>query len=366
MAIIVSKDHQNAERVDPSDFSLESDMQKYIIDNPSIIPLYDIDEDIRLFVAAREFQTKSGPIDALGFDQNGNIYVVETKLYRNPDKRTVVAQSLDYGASLWRHATSFDDFVNALDSHCNKQFQASFQQKLEEFFELSETENIISSIQSNLNSGNIKFVVMMDSLDNRLKDLIVYVNQNSHFDIYAVELEYYKHNEFEIMIPKIFGDEVKKEVVSTSKSFAQPWVKATEEDFIRNVEERFSNGDYSDGVRNGLLSLNEIYKKLGEKVGRSSTYSYRPEYNDVRCFGADTTSFILDSVGRLESWKHSKNTDAIEKLVNNVEQASNEKGLFAKDWTTKKSWGCTLRNFPDSDVDEFVAIVTREFEALYD
>jgi RecB family endonuclease NucS len=50
---------------------------------------------------AREFSTKSGPIDALGVDKDGELYLIETKFYKNPDKRTVVAQVLDYGASLW-------------------------------------------------------------------------------------------------------------------------------------------------------------------------------------------------------------------------------------------------------------------------
>ena len=32
----------------------------------------------------------------------------------------------------------------------------------------------------------------MDAVEDRLKDLIVYINQNSQFDIYAVQMEYYK------------------------------------------------------------------------------------------------------------------------------------------------------------------------------
>jgi hypothetical protein len=210
MAIIVSKNNKDAHKLDPSDFSLEAQMQEYIYDNPNVIPLYDIRADIRLFVAAREFTTKSGPIDALGFDQDGNIYVIETKLFRNPDKRTVVAQALDYGASLWRHSTDFDNFIELLNRHTSKQFDSSFQQKYVEFFDKDDIGDSLIAIKDNLNSGNIKFVILMDTLHDQLKDLIVYVNQNSQFDIYAVELEYYKHDEFEIVIPKLFGDEVKK------------------------------------------------------------------------------------------------------------------------------------------------------------
>lgn len=212
MAIIISKDGKNAERVEQSPFELEDKLQDYIYKNPDAIPLYDIDEDIRLFIAAREFSTRSGPIDALGFDSSGNIYVVETKLYKNPDKRQVVAQALDYGASLWRHATDFDEFIRRLDTHCQKEFNSSFTEKYADFFGFEDASESISRIRENLSDGVIKFVVLMDSLHSALKDLVIYVNQNSKFDLYAVELEYYEHKEFEIVIPKIFGAEVKKDV----------------------------------------------------------------------------------------------------------------------------------------------------------
>jgi hypothetical protein len=218
MAIIISKNGESAEKVNQSPFELEDKLQDFIYKNPDAIPLYDIDEDIRLFIAAREFGTRSGPIDALGFDSSGNIYVVETKLYKNPDKRQVVAQALDYGASLWRHATDFDEFTQRIDNHCQKEFSSSFAEKYAEFFNLNDASESMDRIKANLSNGVIKFVVLMDSLHSALKDLVIYVNQNSMFDIYAVELEYYKHNEFEIVIPKIFGAEVKKSVSTRNDS----------------------------------------------------------------------------------------------------------------------------------------------------
>lgn len=91
MAIIISQNNQNARRIEESSFDLEDNLQEYVINNPEIIPLYDIHADARLFVAAREFSAQSGPIDALGFDAAGNIYIIETKMFRNADKRKVVA-----------------------------------------------------------------------------------------------------------------------------------------------------------------------------------------------------------------------------------------------------------------------------------
>lgn len=220
MAIIISQNGRNAKKLDSTGFGPEDNLQQFIADNPETVPVYDISEDIRLLILAREFPTNSGPIDALGVDQDGTIYIIETKLYKNPDKRHVIGQALDYGASMWRHVTDFDDFTATLDERVQKQFSMSLREKLEDFFGIDDEGStaLLQNVRENLGTGKFKFVVLMDSLHDRLKDLIVFINQNSQFDIYAVELKYYKHDSFEITIPKLFGAEVKKDVVSKSGS----------------------------------------------------------------------------------------------------------------------------------------------------
>lgn len=225
MSIIISKNGKNAVRVEKSSFDKEDFLQQYIYENPESIPLYDIKEDIQLLILAREFPTHSGPIDALGIDRDGEIYIVETKLFRNPDKRTVIAQALDYGAALWKHSGDFAQFVATLDASVSKTFDTTLVAKLRDFFGLSEEESatLLEGMRRNLSEGAFRFVVLMDHLDDRLKDLVIYVNQNSQFDVYAVEFEYYKHEMQEIIIPKIFGAEVKKEMTVVSSGARRQW-----------------------------------------------------------------------------------------------------------------------------------------------
>lgn len=226
MTIIVSQAGKNAQKIDQSNFDKEDHLQRYIYENPSSIPLYDIKEDIKLLILVREYQTNSGPIDALGVDEEGNVYLVETKLYKNADKRTVVAQVLDYGASLWKRGSDFPEFTSAIDRASQKFFNMPVDEKLKEFFGFEEDDlsSFWDGVKNNLNEGNFKFVVLMDKLHDRLKDLIVFLNQNSQFDVYAVELEYYKHDTFEIMIPKLFGAQVKKDIaVKTGGSSKKSW-----------------------------------------------------------------------------------------------------------------------------------------------
>ncbi|HAU66050.1 MAG: hypothetical protein A2017_05480 [Lentisphaerae bacterium GWF2_44_16] len=244
MAIIISSNGGKAVKVEKSSFEKEDYLQQYIYENPESIPLYEIKEDIRLLILAREFPTNSGPIDAIGIDKYGELYIVETKLYTNTEKRRVIAQSLDYGAALWKHSNDFNEFLKILDQHTQKAFKLRTMEKISEFFEL-ETEDVdalIEKVRDNLNNGVFHFVVLMDKLDDRLKDLILYVNQNSQFDVYAVEFEYYKHDAYEIIIPKIFGTEVKKDIaVSSSTDTRRKW---TEELLLQDAKQRLSPDEF--------------------------------------------------------------------------------------------------------------------------
>jgi len=272
MAIIISKNGKNAKKINKSEIEKEDYLQKYIYDNPESIPLYEIKEDIHLLILAREFQTKSGPIDAIGTDKDGEIYLVETKLYKNPDKRLVVAQVLDYGASLWRSFGSFDNFIRMIDDEANKTFGIGFNQKIKEFFGLEDEEvsALIDNLKKNLDDGNFKFVVLMDHLHSQLKDLIVFINENSQFDIFAVELEFYKHEEYEIIIPKLFGAEVKKDV---SVSSARPGRQWDESSFFEGAEKILNKGDLKT-----LKDLYEFAKTEGTATwgkGMEATFSMR-------------------------------------------------------------------------------------------
>lgn len=360
MSIIVSRNNKNAQRLNKQEFGLEQDIQQYIYDNPDTIPIYEIDSDIRLFVVAREFQTNSGPIDALAFDQNGNIYVVETKLFRNPDKRTVVAQALDYGASLWRHSTNFEAFIEQLNRHTNKQFNKNFKEAFADFFSMEDISEMLVSISDNLNSGNIKFVVLMDKLHNRLKDLIVYINQNSHFDIYAVEVEYYKHDDFEIIIPKLYGAEVKKEVISTNKSrVSYSYSKTDKEGFLASIREhRNSLSEYAFSVFPELL---DIYEQLADFYGASLVYSKSEKAGQVHATLQtinDKKATSLYSTGVIWTYNLHSEEDGLAQYIKRVLNRLIDEKLFDKTEKnlTISSWGIMLTHSKKNpDIDRQIA-----------
>ena len=253
MSIIISKKGVVPARlIGKSGFGKELNLQEYIHQHPEAIPVYEIQQDKRLWVAAREFDTPSGPIDALAIDQDGDIYIIETKLFENADKRRVVAQALDYGASLWKHFTDFANFILLIDRHAQAEWAMSFREKVKESFKLEDlqVESLVERMRQNLQDGNLKFVVLMDSMDERLKELITYINQKSSFDIYGVELELYEYEEYKIVIPKLYGVEGKKD----SQPSHRPLL--TEEELLEQIRGR--NPESAQRAEALILQLKEL------------------------------------------------------------------------------------------------------------
>lgn len=82
----------------------ESWLQQLLFAHPDLLPIADIDSTFgTLIPLAREFPVSSGYIDVLYATADGQLCLVETKLWRNPEAhRTVLAQLLDYAKDIGR------------------------------------------------------------------------------------------------------------------------------------------------------------------------------------------------------------------------------------------------------------------------
>ncbi|HEX7706706.1 MAG TPA: hypothetical protein VF701_09650 [Thermoanaerobaculia bacterium] len=204
MGIIVVRPGAEVRRLEREVIAQENYLQEYLQKHPEALPLDELKPGGKLLVLAREFATASGPIDALAIDGDGAIYVVETKLYKNADKRRVIAQMLDYGAALW--GAGVEAFMAQALLH------GELQTMLADRFGLDEDDvaTAMASIEANIEAGRFNFIVLMDQLDERLKQLIRFVNENSRFTILGVELDFYKDGDLDILIPHLYGAEVRK------------------------------------------------------------------------------------------------------------------------------------------------------------
>lgn len=276
MSIIVTRNGRDAEKLEEEGFEYEDKMQEYIDNNPLVIPLHDIKENLKLLIITREFPVYSGSIDHLAVDNEGNIYVIETKLFKNQDKRKIIGQVLDYGSSIWNE-NSLDSewFREKIESFCEKNSKKTFKEKVMESFELSEEEfeGYQQTLKNNLVNGNFRFVVLMDKLDENLKNLIRFINKKSDFAIYVVELEYYKHKDFEIVIPKLFGSEIEKDANVSSPRTRKKW---DEQSFFEDAKNKL-NDKQLEAVRKlydfSKDNSNEIFFGTGLTIG-----SFNPKF----------------------------------------------------------------------------------------
>jgi hypothetical protein len=81
----------------------------------------------------------------------------------------------------------------------------------------------LSNLTQNVIEGRFRFVVLMDQVDERLKDLIAYVNANSAFEILGVALDFYDDGDIHILIPTLHGAEAKRQAVTSSSSGRRRW-----------------------------------------------------------------------------------------------------------------------------------------------
>ena len=142
--------------VDFGTFESEKELQDLIERNPEILPI-----DADLMILAREFQCGSGVADFVAVDmQTGQLVIIETKLYRNADRRRVVAQVLDYAADM------YDQDVGYLED----------QVPVEVWERLGDAG--IETLAGSLQTGEFWLVVAMDHVPRQLVDVASYF-QNS-------------------------------------------------------------------------------------------------------------------------------------------------------------------------------------------
>jgi hypothetical protein len=274
-----------AEKLNRTEFDLEKDMRDMLLKHPEMIPVYEIEEDIKLLTIKRElrvFEKASAKFaDAVSVDKNGSIYLVETKLFRNEDKRHVVAQVLSYGASLWASSEGSVQFLEVLDESCNDLFGKPFLDLVRDRFSLDDgaLETFKDALVKNWDDGIFKFIVYMDKVSDDLKNLVTYINKRSRFDIYIVGVDYYTKDGIEIIIPKLYGVPDRKEVDPRSAGRRGNSGTMTSGEFLESSRSQLGHGfDQFNSLFSLLMSASGDTKSF-----RSNSFggSYTPKFRSL-------------------------------------------------------------------------------------
>jgi hypothetical protein len=202
--------------LEESEFGAENALQEALKRNPEAIPAPDLELD-DLIVVGRETSLPSGALDLLMVDAQGQVIIVETKLSRNPElRRQVVAQLLDYGASLWKIAPDLRSFeklvlrywqsdacedlrVKAANS-LRDGVEPIFQELYGEDWDYDAFE---AALEDNLANGQHVMLIVASGLMDRLsRNMLQYANICLGLPLYGVEITMFKMENRELIVPR--------------------------------------------------------------------------------------------------------------------------------------------------------------------
>lgn len=310
--ILRQKQNKSWKELSQAKYSNEAHLQELLNDSPDLIPTQDISEgksSIKLSV--REIGLPgSGSTDIIGLDELGNIYLIETKLAKNPEvKREVIGQILEYASFLW--GKTYEEF-DALIKGKNGQY-------ISEFFESKkykdwEEESFRQTIKSNLANGAFTLFIVVDEINDELRRTIEFLNHRLNIEIYALVLRYFKEGDsVEIMIPQVFGS---KPVVRTSSATrnSKIWDQGS---FFKDAEEYLNVHE--------LKILKNLYeftnKESSIKFGTGATsgsFAFRSTYQEV-----PLTIFEIRSTGTIHFYissilKRGVSKEHVQQLVDDL------------------------------------------------
>ncbi len=176
-------------------------LQDLVENNPEILPITEIEPAFAPMVSVgREVTTLSGYIDNLLLSPQGNLIIVETKLWRNPEaRREVVGQIIDYAKDV-SHWT-FEELEEKVRGYNSQHRQSSLgildSLRLIEDIDESEEQIIIDAITRNLQRGRFLLLVVGDGIRESVETMADFLQQTPqlHFTLALVELQVYELGE---------------------------------------------------------------------------------------------------------------------------------------------------------------------------
>ena len=204
---ILIRDNETKERkiAESIKAKVEAELQKLLIESPSLIPIDEIRERVSpLVFAIDEFGLPgSGNTDIISFSPDGDIAIIECKLATNPDaKRKVIGQILEYAAYLWK--MSYDELNVRIRKLRGKDLVELIQESIAGEWD---EESFRNGINQSLKNGSFILIIVVDEVNEELKRIIRYINEcsESAFSLHAIEMRRFKSENIEILVPHLYG-----------------------------------------------------------------------------------------------------------------------------------------------------------------
>lgn len=172
-------------------------LQRLIHENPGCLPMREIEPGFTELVSVcMELPIGRGRVDNLLMTPQGNIVIVEVKLWKNAEaRRQVVAQALEYAFALFQ--TDYENFEAAVRK--GDFGEGATPERTRDLFgdnpDVPTQEEFEDRVSHNLRTGRIVVLVVGDRIDAAASDLVAGLQRyaNFHFTFAVVEMPVFLH-----------------------------------------------------------------------------------------------------------------------------------------------------------------------------
>jgi len=328
--LIRDSDTKKWKSAGPVSAKAESELQKLLVESPSLVTIDEIREDVSpLTFALTEFGLPgSGSTDVLAFTSQGDIAIIECKLAANPEiKRKVIGQILEYASYLWQ--MSYEQIDNRIQQLKGKNLAELVAESIagewdEELFR--------NGVKQTLDDGSFILVIVVDEINEELRRIIKYVNEcsKSAFSLHALEMNRYQADKIEVLVPHLHG-------VSTKPPTKQrrQW---TEERYFKDLEEK--------NEQNIVNIVKDLYKWSEENADRiwfgtgketgSFTFHYLRAGRTISPFTIFTNGKLWLNYGWLLGPLTQDTLEQFHKMIHEIPAMQHIPNIFAGKWPSIK------------------------------
>ena len=183
----------------------EALLHQAVADHPEALPHEDFGLG-PLITVANELSLAAGSLDLLLVDPQGRLSLCEFKKgSENPDVRKVVAQLLDYGASLWQ--LSYEE-LEALAQRAQPGFDNTLVEYAEGGFKdigatRFDPDAFRLGVESSLKSGAFVFLYVARDLDAKTLRIMTYLGEGPRMSFFGVEVDHFRSTDGDsLLVPR--------------------------------------------------------------------------------------------------------------------------------------------------------------------
>ena len=308
-------------------------LENLIIDHPELIPADRFKAD-KWIPIAKQISLEGHYPDTIGVDDTGNLYIIENKLDKNPDKKTVRSQIRDYALGIrklrvkskgWQefldiiknaNESSAED-VKRRESIHDKSLEEILHDKLDDGSSTQKSQDCLQEIKKNFEDGEIILIIAIDKIRRNLRTSIDGENEldGEKLPMFALEVNEFKTKKDETIVisstyPFDLDDLIDKKegrrTTNNQKSFDDIYSKT-----ILSEEQKNNFEDFKNRLRNICIKFNYNTGKDPAIMPRFEDIAQR---SVVRLFAMGDLEIDITTIHDWEE-KQKKYKDEIEKNV---------------------------------------------------